>query len=137
LATDALIRALLRAGCHVYAPAVTHNHRMRFVPLSDSGRLRRDSLGLPRPARTRPQRSPRRLDLVIVPMVGFDARAHRLGAGGGYYDRSFSFRHGASGRPRLIGLAFEAQRVEQVPTEAWDLRLDAVVTERRVYRHRS
>ena len=77
----------------------------------------------------------RRLDLVIVPLLGFDARCHRLGMGGGYYDRSFAFvrRLQIARRPFLLGFAFEVQRVESLPTQPWDITLDGVVTERGVY----
>src|SRR5690606_40500716 len=48
--------------------------------------------------------------LVVVPLVGFDARCHRLGMGGGWYDRSFAFRHGQAPPPRLVGAGFAFQQ---------------------------
>lgn len=134
LSTTPLIACLRQTRCRLYAPVASPGGRMRFLPLDAQGRTRRDALGLPRPASTRGQRDPRRLDAVIVPLVGFDAQGHRLGAGGGYYDRHFAFRRLHSAPPLLIGLAFELQRVDTIPVDDWDLRLDAVVTERRVYR---
>ena len=136
LSTEPLIAALKLRRCRVYAPAVDHCRNMRFLPLDPSHRHRRDALGLRHPGALRGQRAPRQLDVVILPMVGFDMQGHRLGAGGGYYDRNFAFRRHRRGRPALIGVAFEAQRVDQLPLEEWDLRLDAVVTERRLYRCR-
>ena len=78
---------------------------------------------------------PRWLDLVLVPLVGFDARGHRLGMGAGLYDRHFAFlrQRRAWRRPLLIGLAFEAQKVVRLAEEAHDVQLDGVVTERGVY----
>lgn len=86
-----------------------------------------------------PKRLPAaRLDVLLLPLLGFDAQGGRLGQGGGYYDATLAFRrksrHGH--RPRLIGVGFEAQRVVAVPTEVHDIRLDAVCTERGVYRSR-
>ena len=63
---------------------------------------------------------------VLAPVVAFDGAGHRLGQGGGYYDRALA---GPGPRPVLIGVAHAVQEVEAVPTEPWDVALDAVVTE--------
>jgi 5-formyltetrahydrofolate cyclo-ligase len=77
----------------------------------------------------------RDLDLVIVPLLGFDNACHRIGMGGGYYDRSFAFarrlRHISA--PFMLGFAHEAQRVDQLPQRPWDVPMDAVVTQRKLY----
>ena len=65
-------------------------------------------------------------DLIIVPLVAFDDRLHRLGFGGGWYDRFLANQPGAI----KLGLAYEAQRVRRLPDEPHDVRLDVVVTER-------
>ena len=70
--------------------------------------------------------------VLIVPMLAFDAMGYRLGYGGGFYDRTLAaLRACAPGnRPVLaIGLAFAAQAVAEIPRESTDERLDAVVTE--------
>src|SRR5690606_17806228 len=73
---------------------------------------------------------PAALDLVVVPLVGFDARCHRLGMGGGWYDRSFAFRHARPAPPLLAGAGFAFQQVDgELPREAWDVQLDAVCTD--------
>jgi 5-formyltetrahydrofolate cyclo-ligase len=79
--------------------------------------------------------SPRWLHLVLVPLVGFDPRGHRLGMGAGFYDRHFAFlRHRrAWRRPLLIGVAFEAQKVSRLAESGHDVQLDGVVTESGVY----
>jgi 5-formyltetrahydrofolate cyclo-ligase len=75
------------------------------------------------------------LDLVLVPLVGFDARGNRLGMGGGFYDRHFSFLRNrrAWRRPLLIGIAFDVQRVPQLRDSAHDVPLWGIVTERGIY----
>ena len=68
-------------------------------------------------------------DVLIVPLVAFDAGCNRLGYGGGFYDRTLA----GLGRARTVGLAVEAQRLTQVPREATDRPLDMIVTESRVH----
>lgn len=65
-------------------------------------------------------------DIVLMPLLGFDAQGTRLGYGGGYYDRTLA---GMRKKPRLIGLAFAAQELDAIPREAHDIPLDAIVTE--------
>jgi 5-formyltetrahydrofolate cyclo-ligase len=69
-------------------------------------------------------------DVVVVPMLGFDGSLHRLGYGGGYYDRLLVVQPQAT----KIGLCFEAGRVGELPIEAHDQELDMIITEHRVYR---
>ena len=66
--------------------------------------------------------------LLIVPMLAFDARGYRLGYGGGFYDRTLAALR-AAGPVTALGFAFDAQQVADVPTDAYDQRLDGVVTE--------
>jgi 5-formyltetrahydrofolate cyclo-ligase len=108
---------------------------MRFAPLRAHGCLRRSALGLPQPVRNRPQRTARRLQLIVLPLLGFDGRGQRLGNGGGWYDRALAApRQGR--RPLLVGYAFANQEMDRIPAEPWDVRLDAVVTERGLRRFR-
>ncbi len=71
------------------------------------------------------------IDLAFVPGVAFDARGRRLGYGGGFYDRFLAAI--APGAP-AVGYCFDAQVVEEVPAEAHDRRVEAIVTEQRVIR---
>ena len=65
-------------------------------------------------------------DLILMPLLGFDAAGTRLGYGGGYYDRTLAH---LQTKPRLIGLAFAAQQFDHIPREPHDMPLDAIVTE--------
>jgi len=84
-----------------------------------------------------PQPDPAKADvlvpnLLIVPMVAFDAECGRIGYGSGYFDRTFA--HLAKIQKfRAIGVAFEAQKYDRVPVDRYDYRLDAVVTETATY----
>lgn len=68
-------------------------------------------------------------DAVLVPLTAFDERCQRVGQGGGFYDRALAVVSALGRRPLAIGVAHEFQRVEKVPTEPWDVALDAVVTD--------
>ncbi len=75
------------------------------------------------------------IDLVLMPLVAFDLQGNRLGMGKGYYDRTLSYlrqrRHWR--KPRLIGVAYEFQKVDALPFQPWDVPLDGVVTEAGFY----
>ncbi|MFN0115804.1 MAG: 5-formyltetrahydrofolate cyclo-ligase [Paracoccaceae bacterium] len=70
-------------------------------------------------------------EVLIVPMLAFDRRGFRLGYGGGFYDRTLA-RLRALGPTLAIGFAFAAQEVAEAPTDAFDARLDLIVTEAEV-----
>lgn len=76
------------------------------------------------------------LDLLFMPLVGFDKAGYRLGMGGGFYDTSLAFlsRRKLWRKPYLIGVGYECQKVGQVPHDPWDIPLDAALTECRLYR---
>jgi 5-formyltetrahydrofolate cyclo-ligase len=111
---------------------------MGFVPFPPGARLRANpnAYGIAEPVASATVRiSPRDLDAVLMPVVGFDRHGNRLGMGAGYYDRAL--RHLRDGsrrwrRPRLVGLAFACQEVERIVPSTWDIPLDVVVTERGV-----
>ncbi len=69
--------------------------------------------------------------VLIVPLVGFDARGYRLGYGGGFYDRTLEGLR-ARGPVLAVGFAFSAQEMDEVPIEPTDQKLDVIVTERGV-----
>ena len=70
-------------------------------------------------------------DAVLVPLVAFDEDCHRLGQGGGFYDRALAPLPSGAGaaRPAAIGVAYSFQQVARVPRDSWDIALDAVVTD--------
>ncbi len=67
--------------------------------------------------------------VMLVPLAAFDARGHRIGYGGGFYDRAIERLVGAGKPPRLIGIAFDCQEVERVPEEPHDVMLAEILTE--------
>ena len=71
------------------------------------------------------------LDLILLPLVAFDAHGQRLGRGKGHYDRTLAFRKQKSQTqtPFLLGLGYSCQETPQIPTDIWDIALDGVLTE--------
>ena len=127
-----LIALARERGCRVYVPRIDRRcdaRGMRFLELA--GPMRRNRLGIEEPAALGAGLGARWLDLVFLPLVGFDRSGVRLGAGGGYYDRAFAFRalRHAWHAPRLVGLAYAFQELGHIAAAAHDVRLDAVVTE--------
>jgi len=134
LDTAPLIDLARRRGCIVYVPRIdrhSSSRKMRFVELT--GRQRLNRLGIHEPEGSSTIGA-RWLDVVFLPLVGFDAHGVRLGMGGGYYDRAFAFRlwRKVWHAPRLIGLAYSFQQVQSLIAAPHDVRLDAVVTEERI-----
>ena len=111
-------------------PMLHADESLRFAPWRAGAPLVTNRFGIPEPdidpddAMTASE-----VAMLVLPLVGFDARGARLGMGGGWYDRSLVFRHARPAPPWLVGAGFALQQVETLPLEAWDVRLDAVCSE--------
>ncbi|CBA15302.1 5-formyltetrahydrofolate cyclo-ligase [Xanthomonas albilineans] len=113
-----------------YCLPVLHGTTLRFAPWRPGQPLVANRYGIPEPdLDAAAMLAPEQMALVVTPLVGFDHAGHRLGMGGGWYDRSFEFRQQQAPPPWLVGAAFDAQQVAALPIAAWDVRLDAVCTE--------
>ena len=120
--------AILRHDGPLCLPVVEGEARpLGFRPWSAAAEMIPGAFGAAIPAETTaviPQ-------VVILPLVAFDARGYRLGYGGGFYDRTLELLR-AQGPVTAIGFAFAAQELPQVPTEPTDELLDLMVTEQGV-----
>ena len=139
-----LLLQALQDGKRGYLPFIraagaTKNDCLAFAQVTAATPLQPGPWGAPQPS-TENLLPPADLDLVLLPLVAFDARCNRLGMGKGFYDRTFAFKSRDAGStdyidgPFLAGLAHECQRLDQVPAAPWDVPLNAVVTDQRVYR---
>jgi 5-formyltetrahydrofolate cyclo-ligase len=129
-----LVAQARRLGKRVYLPVLAPlvQHGLWFLPWDQDTPLHRNRFGIPEPVLNgHTPRPPSRLDLVITPLVAFDANGHRLGMGKGYYDRTFAFlrRRGQWRKPYLLGCAYGFQEVSGLTAQPWDIPLHGVVTE--------
>lgn len=127
---DAVIRAAWRSGKAVFAPRILRNEEMFFSEMSADSTLRKNRFGIWESLNT-PYCRPEELDWVIAPLVAFDGALHRIGMGGGYYDRTFAFlkNGGAARKPDYTGVAFACQKTEEIPANPWDIGVSRIVTE--------
>src|SRR5690606_8936258 len=103
--------------------------RLAFAPWRAGDPLVSNRYGIPEPdVAPSSLHSPEDMDLVVLPLVGFDLAGNRLGMGAGWYDRSFAFRRTRPGPPWLVGAAFSHQQSEALDRQAWDVPVDAVCT---------
>ena len=121
--TGPLARALEALSCDLALPCVEAlDAPLVFRRWTAGQALRPDLVGSAAPFPDAPRLDP---DLIVTPLLAFDAFGRRLGQGGGYYDRTFEARPEAA----RVGLAWSAQAVERLPAEAHDIPLHGVLTE--------
>ncbi|MBF7053705.1 5-formyltetrahydrofolate cyclo-ligase [Halomonas sp. KAO] len=136
-----LIGWLRQRGARVYLPVLkplSHN-LLWFVHYHANTPMIRNRFGIAEPATRHGAHRARRmpawtLDLILLPLVGFDDAGQRMGMGGGFYDRTLAFTRRPGPRPRLIGLAHDCQRVDSLPVASWDVPLDAIASDVRLVR---
>jgi 5-formyltetrahydrofolate cyclo-ligase len=133
-----LLRAAQRRGKHTYLPVLNDwpRTKMVFQRVLPGEKLRRNRFGISEPYIDRAkQRKVWALDLVLLPLVGFDEVGGRLGMGGGFYDRSLAYRSRRSAwhKPVLLGLAHECQKVEKLAQASWDVPLQGTLTDKGWY----
>jgi 5-formyltetrahydrofolate cyclo-ligase len=129
--TEPLIRAAWQADKQIYLPVLASGGapRLRFRPYRHDTAMQHNRYDIPEPA-AGALLDGRQFDLVLMPLVAFDAYGNRLGMGGGYYDRTFAHLHQLQHRrPRLLGLAYAFQQVNMLAAQPWDVPLWAVATE--------
>jgi 5-formyltetrahydrofolate cyclo-ligase len=132
LPLNLVIPPLATRGQQFLLPVIGRNKQLRFAPWQSGEEVQPNRYGIPEPVAQDELLEPFQLDLVLVPLLGFDRRGHRLGYGGGWYDRSFAFLNEQvrPTEPLLVGIGYAFQELAQVDEQAWDVPLDFVATER-------
>jgi len=133
----ALLFKALEMGKQCFLPILSSHQpeRVCFASFREGDPLEPNQWGVLEPVSTvRDLVSTRSINLVFVPLVGFDEHCNRLGMGKGYYDRTFGYKTRTGyNKPKLVGLAHECQKTPSVPTDFWDVRLDGVISDGNIY----
>lgn len=121
------LMATFRArGARICVPVILDKVRIVFRELVPGAELIDCGFGTSAPGPDAAVLDPQ---VMLVPMAAFDLAGHRIGYGGGYYDRAIARLHEKGLEPRLIGIAFDCQEVASVPAETHDVRLQSLLTE--------
>jgi len=125
----------LQSGKKCFLPVLHPTvNRLHFVAYDRHTALVANSYGIPEPSLRGAKLAPAwSLDLILMPLVGFDRQGNRLGMGGGYYDRTLAFVNGARPpAPRLVALAHSFQEIASIPTRNWDIAVEKIITDREI-----
>ena len=125
VATAGMSQRILGSGKRLLLPYLTQDGTMEAAEVRPGDALRTSDYG-PREPSARIAVDPKMVDVVVTPGLAFDRRGHRLGYGGGYYDRYLATLEGTAHR---VGVAFSLQLVDRVPDEPGDQRVDLIVTD--------
>ena len=118
-----LLRKFEKNKFKISLPVIKKNFQMDFYKWSFSGPLKVNKYGIPEPE----IKSIVYPDILLIPLVAFDKNLNRLGYGGGYYDRLIE-KLSKKKKIIKIGLALSVQKIDTVPTNAYDQKLDYIVT---------
>ena len=135
--TTAIIKNIWQRKKICYLPIVDHQTKtLSFANYQTEDKLINNDYQIPEPIFTYENGADiKTLDLVLMPLVAFDLQGNRLGMGAGYYDKTFAFLNNLQrpAKPFLLGLAYDWQRAAIIEPETWDVKLDAVVTDKKFY----
>lgn len=132
-ATLPFMKAIWQSNKVCYLPIITEQKSLLFAEYNEGDELQSNQFMIPEPVGTKHIIHPDKLDLVLLPLLAYDNNGGRLGMGGGYYDRAFSFVHDDKLRdkpPCLVGLGYSLQYCDNICSESWDVELNGVLNEK-------
>ena len=128
--TSAIIERAWCAKKRIFLPVTGARRIMRFRETLPETELAVNDFGLWEPV-SGSSIDVSELDVVVTPLLAFDSQRNRIGMGGGFFDSTFAFLRDRRNwlRPKLIGIAFECQRVPEIVPNPWDIPVFRVYTE--------
>lgn len=133
IATEGIISTCWQSNIRTTLP-VLHPFcagRLLFLQYHQTTTMVCNKYGIPEPTLAVTAVVPKtQLDIIFVPLTGYDARGNRIGMGGGYYDRTLASLNRT--QTKIIGLAHHCQQVDLIPTDNWDIPLDMIVSDKTV-----
>ena len=126
------VASLARRGQQYFLPVLGDARQLHFAEYATSAPVTHNRFGIPEPALPADRwLTPRDMDVILLPLLAFDRKGHRLGTGGGWYDTSLAFLRGTPrpARPLLVGIGYAFQEVDAIAAEPWDVDLDYVATD--------
>jgi len=130
-----LCKILWQESKRVYLPIV-EKKKLLFGEYRDTSNLKNNRFKIPEPiVGIESQISAFELDLIFMPLVAFDPMGNRIGMGGGFYDRTLDNKQLDNDlkKPILVGVAYEFQKQNQIQPNPWDIPLDMIFTESKIY----
>jgi len=120
---------------HFFLPVIMHrvSKKIAFARFSSIKQLQNNYLNIPEPRKNTSKVSVQSLDVLLIPLTAFDVDGHRIGMGGGIYDRLLSHRRLKVRAPRYIGLSHSCQQVDRIETDAWDIPMSAIATDQKLF----
>jgi 5-formyltetrahydrofolate cyclo-ligase len=114
-----------------HLPILTDKKALVFAPWQNGDAVTVNKFGISEPGVAKAVGA-ELLELVLVPLLGFDRAGNRLGSGAGYYDRTFSFLKNTSrpAQPLLVGIGYHFQEVAPMTPHDWDVPMDFIATDR-------
>ena len=126
--TESIIKEMIEEK-RVVVPKIIQNKQMEPIEISKTTLFKKNDLEISEPIDGKTI-DKNEIDIIIIPAVAFDFIGHRIGYGQGYYDR---FLEGMGAKK--IGVAFDFQLTKEIPAEAHDVKVDAVITDKRVLKY--
>jgi 5-formyltetrahydrofolate cyclo-ligase len=130
--TKNIIKFLVNQGHYIYFPILV-GEKLKFAKVGQH--FLKNRFGIDEPIFT-PLLGAHEMNLILMPLVGFDKYKNRMGMGGGFYDKTLEFKtkQDRFNKPKLFALAFDCQEVNKLDAKPWDVPVDGIITPTRIIR---
>ena len=136
IGTSQLLKMALESNISCFLPVLESStqNNLCFVRYDNDTPLHENKFGILEPSLDEKNLiDPVKLDVIFLPVVGFDRSGSRLGMGGGYYDRALAFTKVSKlDKPKLVGLAHSIQEIKSISRQVWDIPINFIATEKEI-----